>query len=178
LSFRSPITVFSGCRIDASRRTAFDSSTGPSARNGLSIPSNDSRLRRLRPSVQSRPITSLPGLRFPLLVRCIAPRPFPVRPGESSFNTSDPLQFRSPALIATLPAAAPPRDCYLPRDRRPARFVTNPVRLPNPPDLLSLPATVSIASSGCGSSFQVRYVSGGLLFLKPLGTFFTMRLAA
>jgi hypothetical protein len=27
---------------------------------------------------------------------------------------------------------------------------------------------------GCGSSFQVRYVSAGLLFLKPLGTFFTM----
>ncbi len=24
--------------------------------------------------------------------------------------------------------------------------------------------------------FQVRYVSGGLLFLKPLGTFITMRL--
>jgi hypothetical protein len=29
---------------------------------------------------------------------------------------------------------------------------------------------------GCGSSFQVRYVSAGLLFLKPLGTFFTMLL--
>jgi len=27
---------------------------------------------------------------------------------------------------------------------------------------------------GCGSSFLVRYVSGGLLFLKPLGTSFTM----
>jgi hypothetical protein len=24
---------------------------------------------------------------------------------------------------------------------------------------------------GCGSSFPVRYVSGGSLFLKPLGTF-------
>ena len=27
---------------------------------------------------------------------------------------------------------------------------------------------------GCGSPFLVRYVSGGLLFLKPLGTSFTM----
>jgi hypothetical protein len=35
-----------------------------------------------------------------------------------------------------------------------------------------LPSSIKIA--GCGSSFQVRYVSGGLLFLKPLGTSFTM----
>jgi hypothetical protein len=27
---------------------------------------------------------------------------------------------------------------------------------------------------GCGSSFPVRYVFGGLLFLKPLGTFLNM----
>jgi len=49
-----------------------------------------------------------------------------------------------------------------------------PVRLTNPPDFLSLPAARSGESWGCGSSFQVRYVSVGLLFLKPLGTFFTM----
>jgi hypothetical protein len=30
----------------------------------------------------------------------------------------------------------------------------------------------------CGSSFLVRYVSGDLLFLKPLGTFITMNPAA
>ncbi|HUK15843.1 MAG TPA: hypothetical protein VLW65_05490, partial [Bryobacteraceae bacterium] len=36
------------------------------------------------------------------------------------------------------------------------------------------PSTISLAL-GPGSSFPVRYVSGGLLFLKPLGTFFTMR---
>jgi hypothetical protein len=47
-------------------------------------------------------------------------------------------------------------------------------RLPNPPDFLSLPAAVSITSFGFGSKFQDRYVSGGLLFLKPLGTFSTM----
>ena len=49
-----------------------------------------------------------------------------------------------------------------------------PVRLTNPPDFLSLPAARSNESLGCGSSFQVRYVSIGLLFLKPLGTSFTM----
>jgi hypothetical protein len=37
------------------------------------------------------------------------------------------------------------------------------------------PQPVCVNTQGCGSSFQVRYVSGDLLFLKPLGTFFTMR---
>ena len=49
-----------------------------------------------------------------------------------------------------------------------------PVHLTNPPDFLSLPAARPNKSLGCGSPFQVRYVSAGLLFLKPLGTFFTM----
>jgi len=35
-----------------------------------------------------------------------------------------------------------------------------------------------LISFGFGSTFQVRYVSGGSLFLKPLGTFFTMLRAA
>jgi hypothetical protein len=56
------------------------------------------------------------------------------------------------------------------RFRRPA------ARLPNPPDFLSLPAAVLFLDFGCGSPFLVRYVSGGLLFLKPLGTFITMLL--
>jgi hypothetical protein len=50
------------------------------------------------------------------------------------------------------------------------------VRLPNPPDFRSLPETRSIASVGFGSSSAIRYVFGDLLFLKPLGTSFTMRL--
>jgi len=47
------------------------------------------------------------------------------------------------------------------------------VRLPESPDFRSLPAAFHL-SFGCGSSFPIRYVSAGLLFLKPLGTFFTM----
>src|ERR1035437_5745598 len=54
------------------------------------------------------------------------------------------------------------------------RLCRLPVHLTNPPDFLSLPAARPNKSWGCGSSFQVRYVSAGLLFLKPLGTFFTM----
>ena len=49
-----------------------------------------------------------------------------------------------------------------------------PVHLTNPPDFLSLPAARPNKSLGCGSPFQVRYVSAGLLFLKPLGTSLTM----
>jgi hypothetical protein len=49
-----------------------------------------------------------------------------------------------------------------------------PVHLTNPPDFLSLPAARPGKSLGFGSPFQVRYVSAGLLFLKPLGTSFTM----
>src|ERR1035437_7263974 len=49
-----------------------------------------------------------------------------------------------------------------------------PVHLANPPDFHSLLAARPNKSLGCGSSFQVRYVSAGFLFLKPLGTFFTM----
>jgi hypothetical protein len=52
----------------------------------------------------------------------------------------------------------------------------HPVRLPNPPDLRSLPDARSIASLGFGSSSAIRYVSGDLLFLKPLGTLLTMPL--
>jgi len=54
------------------------------------------------------------------------------------------------------------------------RFRCRLARLANPPDHLSLPAAVSIASVGDGSSFLARYDSAGWLFLKPLGTFFTM----
>jgi hypothetical protein len=49
-----------------------------------------------------------------------------------------------------------------------------PVRLLNSPDLRSLPAALSIASVGFGSSSAIRYVSRDSLFLKPLGTTLTM----
>jgi hypothetical protein len=58
------------------------------------------------------------------------------------------------------------------------RRCCRPVRLLNSPDLRSLPAAPSIASLGLGSLFAVRYVSSGLLFLKPLGTNLNMRLFA
>jgi len=38
------------------------------------------------------------------------------------------------------------------------------------------PRRRSFKGLGCGSTFQVRYVSVSLLFFKPLGTFYIMRL--
>jgi hypothetical protein len=50
--------------------------------------------------------------------------------------------------------------------------------LPGPPSELArfpfAPRCCSVSSLSNGSPFQVRYASVGSLFLKPLGTFFTM----
>ena len=57
------------------------------------------------------------------------------------------------------------------------RFRCRSVHLPVTPDFPSLPAPVFLLLvGGSGSKLQVRYVSGGLLFLKPLGTIITMLL--
>jgi hypothetical protein len=96
----------------------------------------------------------------------------PVRPGFGRFLASGPLQRRQIARLMAPPASTPLRDFYLPQDQSvqqnlpPAKpaFRIRPIssRSPQP---------VSITRSlGCGSPFLVRYVSGGLLFLKPLGT--------
>jgi hypothetical protein len=69
---------------------------------------------------------------------------------------------------------SPLRESYLPLDRKQNRLGRYPVRLANSPDLPSLPAA-AVSMSSSGSSFQGRYVFAGSLFLKPLGTSFTMR---
>jgi hypothetical protein len=112
--------------------------------------------------------------------------PLPVRPFRSATNAGSPRlrppqRFWPVATSANNPPTAPPastplRDFYLPRDQSvqqnspPAKpaFRIRPIssRSPQP---------VSIARSlGYGSPFLVRYVSGGLLFLKPLGTSLNM----
>jgi len=90
-------------------------------------------------------------------------------------NASDPLQLPRSTQLAAFPASTPLRDCYIPPDQSvqqhllPASPSSEPARFPFAPRrrLLSL-------GLGCGSPFPVRYVSGGLLFLKPLGTFLNM----
>src|SRR5262249_22222707 len=111
-----------------------------------------------------------------LSVRIFRSTTAPVSPEGVGFNASFPLQ-----RLRTIPTVAPSistplRGFYPPQDQS-----VQSVRLPlSPPFGFTrfplAPRCRSISSHGLGSSFQVRYVSEGLLFLKPLGTSFNMRL--
>src|SRR6266568_6932856 len=117
---------------------------------------------------------SVPGSTFPACYFASSPAassarsafllrsPDPVRPGQGRFHASDPLQFPPLASPAALPAFAPLRDRYIPPARSSTRFVADPARLPNPPDFLSLPATVSIAR------FRLRIIVPGPLRFRRL----------
>ena len=151
------------------------SSTGLVARNGLSLARNGSPFRGLHSGV------NVPGL----LLRHRLSR-FQARSAFRSTTASGsprsrplpcfgPLPVRFLARSTLPPASTPLRDFYIPLDRSVQPASRRSVRLPAPPDFLSLPASRSISRLGIGSSFLVRYASGGLLFLKPLGTSFTMR---
>src|ERR1035441_9163018 len=148
----------------------------PVARNGLSLARNGCRLSA----------TSIPGSKLPACYFASSQVRFrarsalrlhyrvPVCAGCGGFTAWGPLHFHHSVRPAAPAISAPLRDCCLPRDQSLNRVCCLPVHLTNPPDFLSLPAARPNKSLGCGSSFQVRYVSAGLLFLKPLGTFFTM----
>jgi hypothetical protein len=148
----------------------------PVARNGFSLVRDNCRLSA----------TAIPGQVPSLLLRVLpSTLVMPVRP----FGSTTACRF-APVAAASLPVARCTSTTRfgLPRLRSPlpSGIVTSlgikafnrvcclPVHLTNPPDFLSLPAARPGESWGRGSSFQVRYVSAGLLFLKPLGTFFTM----
>src|ERR1039457_825901 len=131
--------------------------------------------------------TSISGVKAPSLLLRFLPSyaSVPVRP----FGSTTASRF-APVAAVSLPVARCTSTTRfgLPRLRSPLpsgiftslgikafnRVCCLPVHLTNPPDFLSLPAARPNKSLGCGSSFQVRYVSAGLLFLKPLGTSFTM----
>ena len=143
-AFRSPATAA------ASRRPPF---RGQSSQPATSLPSKYA-------SVPVRPFGSTTASRF----APVAAVSLPLARCTSTTRFGLP-RLRSPlpsGTFTSLGIKAFNRVCCL------------PVHLTNPPDFLSLPAARPNKSWGCGSSFQVRYVSAGLLFLKPLGTFFTM----
>ena len=130
------------------QRAATFSRSGPVARNGLSLACNGSRFRGLHSRV------NVPGLllrvqaeRFRSPFGLSAPPPIPVRPGSGRLIASGPLPL---PLRLDLPLPRPP----LPfgtftslRIKAFYRICCQSARLPNPPDLLSLPAAVSITSS-------------------------------
>jgi hypothetical protein len=148
----------------------------PVARNGFSLARNSYRL-----SAASIPGSKLPACYFASFqVLSVPVRPF----GSTTASRI------APVAAASLPRTRCTSTAWfsLPHLRSPLpsgtftslgikafnRVCCLPVRLTNSPDFLSLPAARPGESLGCGSSFQVRYVSAGLLFLKPLGTSFTM----
>jgi hypothetical protein len=150
------------------------SSTGLVARNGLSLARNGSPFRGLHSGV------NVPGLLLRYRLSRFQARSAFGSTTASGSPRSRPLLSFGPLLVRFLarsalpPVSTPLRDFYIPLDRSVQPASRRSVRLPAPPDFLSLPASSSISSLGSGSSFLVRYVSGGLLFLKPLGTSFTM----
>src|ERR1039457_4154795 len=131
--------------------------------------------------------TSISGVKAPSLLLRFLPSTLvvPVRP----FGSTTACRF-APVAAASLPVTRCTSTTRfglpLRRSPLPSGIVTSlgikafnrvcclPVHLTNPPDFLSLPAARPGESWGCGSPFQVRYVSAGLLFLKPLGTSSTM----
>jgi hypothetical protein len=148
---------------------------GPATRNGLSLAHNGSRFREPHSRVDG-PDLLLRCLAASWLcpVRLSAPQPIPVRPGVGRFVASGPLQSKPAAGLTASPVSTPLRGCCPPPDQS-----VLPVSLPVGPPSESArfplaPRCRSFFKCGCGSTFLVRYVSGGLLFLKPLGTSFTM----
>jgi hypothetical protein len=116
---------------------------GPVARIGLSLACNSFRF--LGP--HSR--VNVPGLILRSLTSCFrrpfgfsAPLPIPVRPEIGRFHASGPLRHPQPAWPAANPASTPLRDCYFPLDQSVQQDRCRPARLPNPPDVRSLPAAV------------------------------------
>ena len=176
--FRSPKADFSapGSMLPGTPQSL--SSTEPAPRNGLSLARNGCPLSE----------ASIPGSKVPACYFATSSSfPRPVRlllPCLRWFAPVDRqlLRFRPVAALLAgslgcfLCLHSPPGLLPPSGSKRSTDSAASAARLPNSPDFLSLPAAGSISRVGCGSPFLARYVSGGLLFLKPLGTFFTMPL--
>ena len=107
---------------------------------------------------RSRPAPSLPPPQFPSPFGFSLHHRSTVRPVPAA-SLLKPVARSLLCSIRLPPISAPRWDFYIPSDQRVQPGYCGSVRLPNPPDGLSLPAPVSIASFGTGSSFQARSVS-------------------
>lgn len=125
---------------------------------------------------RSRPASSLPTPPFPNPFGLPLHRRYRFAPSRL-LPRLGPLSDPDRARPAVSPVSAPPHGLFLPRGIKTFyRFVDGSVHLPKPPDLHSLPAPFFLLLAfGNGSPLLVRYIFGGWLLLKPLGTFPTMR---
>ena len=123
---------------------------------------------------RSWPTTSGPPDSIHRPVRLQLPRLHWFAPVEGGFYALGPLRLVAPVRLAASSASTPLQDFYLPRDRS-VQQILPPHGSPSESARFPLaPRRRSISSFGCGSPFLDRYVSGDLLFLKPLGTSFTI----
>ena len=172
----SPTGVFATRRINAFRHAACCYRSGPVARNGLSLACNGCSLSE-PPSQGQRswPATSLPRRSIPLPV-----------PSSALLPTRGLLRDRPLQRFRHVPACSTDSTCRVPGLHSPSGLLhpSGSKRSAGPaavqpafrfrPISVRSPLPVSITSYDCGSMFPVRYVLGGLLFLKPLGTFINM----
>ena len=174
----SPYGVFLTARINIFRRAAAFSfsESGPAPRNGFSLSRNGFRFHEHHSGVKA-PNLLLRGpfggfqARFASTLRLarFAPgrplqrlSPLPVR-----CQTQSEPYHRLHSPLGLLPPSGSKRSAAA----GPIGPPSGSARSPFAPQSLRLSLVCRI-----GSSFQVRYFSGGLLFLKPLGTIPTMRL--
>ena len=151
------------------------SSTEPASRNGLSLARNGCSL-----SEASIPGSMVPACYFKTFQPVSLPGPpsTPLPPLVCPTRRQL-LRFRPVAVLLagslgcflclhSPPGLLSPSGSKRSTDSATLRltFRTRPISSRSPPP--------SISRVGCGSPFLDRYVSGGLLFLKPLGTFLTM----
>jgi hypothetical protein len=150
----------------------------PVSRNGLSLARNGCSL-----SEASIPGSKVPACHFKTsqLVSLPVPPSTPLPPLVCP-SWRQLLCFRPVAVLLagsldcflclhSPPGLLPPSGSKRSTDSAALRltFRLRPIASRSPPS--------SISRVDCGSPFLARYVSGGLLFLKPLGTFFTMILS-
>jgi hypothetical protein len=149
---------------------------GPDARNGLSLACNGCSFHRLHSRV------NVPGLllRFPAdRFRCPFHHRLRYRPAIRSaigrLNALDALQLSRSTRTAASPASTPLQDCYIPPDQS---VLPDLLQLGPPSDLARSPFAPRcrflslVAAADQRSRFATFF--GGLLFLKPLGTFINM----
>ena len=170
---RKPVSPTSGYNASKHTTSVIFSKTGPVARNGLSLPCNDCPFQGLHSRIE------VPGLllrfftnRFHCPFGPLLHSLYRFAPARGRFHASGPLQFPRPASRLLF---QPPLPFGTFRSLRIKVFnwsCRRAARLPATPDSYRSPQPGLISKIGCGSSFQVRYFSPGLLPFEPLGTIY------
>jgi hypothetical protein len=147
----------------------------PVARNGLSLARNGCPL-----SEASIPGSKVPACYFVTPPVCVPARSAIGSPASTGLprwrqaRRLSPLRLHSLARPAASSVSTPLWDFCLPRDQR-VQQIPPPSGSPSEIARFPLaPRCLSISRVDRGSPFLDRYLFGGLLFLKPLGTFLTM----